>query len=43
MERRREGGLGGGGKEELRVTVNPIFIERDTNDNQRPPCNALFT
>lgn len=30
MERRREGGIGGGGKEELRVTVNPIFIERET-------------
>lgn len=34
-----------GGREELRVTVNPVFIERDTNDKQRrsslPPTPCL--
>lgn len=25
----------GGREEELSVTVNPVFIERDTNDKQR--------
>lgn len=46
------GGRGGGGgeeeetEEEWRLTVNPIFIESDTNDKQRPPrfpANALLT
>lgn len=36
---------GGGGEkvkeDECRVTVNPIFIESNTNDKQRRPCNTL--